>query len=46
MSLRMATPYSPRARVVSCAIAAYKVYIERVIVKTLEGGHWIANQKF
>ena len=39
-------PTALRARVVSCAIRAYKVYIERLVTKFLEGAHWIANQKF
>ena len=37
---------SPRARVVSYALGAYKVFIERVVVYALEGNHWIGNQKF
>ena len=38
-------PTALRARVVSYALGAFKVCIERAIVETLEGAHWIDNQK-
>ena len=46
----MTTPFPPsstlRQRFVSYALGAYKVLIERVVVYTSEGAHWIGNQKF
>ena len=39
-------PTALKARVLSYALGAYKVNIERVIVYTLEGGHWISNHNF
>jgi len=36
-------PRAPRAEVVSYALGAYKVFIDRVVVKTSKGAHSIGN---
>ena len=46
MYLKMITPTDLRARVVSYALGAYKVFIESVVVETSKRAHWTGNQKF
>jgi len=40
------SPTALRERVVSYALWAYKVLIERVVVYALEGTNWIGNNNF
>jgi hypothetical protein len=44
MSLRITKPPALRVRVANYALGTYKVFIDSMVIKTLEGAHWIGNQ--
>ena len=38
--------HNPQGKGCNYALGTFKVYVERVIIRTLEGAHWIGNEKF